>query len=128
LKFVKVNDELYCKIFVDTQLFNEQLISLLATLLKTTSHGAYVENNYLLITVNRNEDRNDILKNNLQDGFLFYQYYLDIEPSKTTNFELYLQQLKFLVAELRSKGMSVVPSCDFEDELNDGKFYTEFMK
>jgi hypothetical protein len=118
LCFVEVNDELYCKIFVDTQLFNEQLISLLAALLKATPHGAYVENNYLLITVNRNEDRNDILKNNLQDGFLFYQYYLDIEPFKTTNFELYLQQLKFLVAELRSKGMRVVPSCDFEDELD----------
>lgn len=114
--------------FIDTQLFNNQLVSLLATLLKTTSHGAYVENNYLSITVNRNEDRSDILKNNTQDGFLFYQYYLDIEPTETTNFELYLQQLKFLVKELRSKGMRVIPACDFEDELNDGKSYTEFMK
>ena len=121
-------DNLYCKLFVDSPMLQGQFILMIADLLKVKANGSYVENKYLFITINRNEDKNMVLKNNPKDGFLFYSYYLDIEPSEGIDINTYLTHLKSLINSLRSKGFKTIAACDFEDELNDSKPYTEFMK
>jgi hypothetical protein len=59
------------------------------------------------------------------NGFLFFPYYLEVNALLHIDYDVYVQQLKNLIKFLRSKGMRVMPSCDFEDELNNGKSYTE---
>lgn len=92
---------------------------------KEFSNSVY--SNYLDVEINHNDEHDEFMKKKLK-GFLYFPYYLEVNALKNIEYNVYLQQLKNLINFLRSKGFQVVAICDFEDELNDGKPATEFMK
>lgn len=125
---LELNEELGCTVFVDSDIAKENLVKLIEDFLdgKKRFSDTIVDNMY--VYVKHNDDRDESMKNHPTDGFLYYEYRLEINPLATTNFQTYVQQLRHLINFLRNKGFKVIPSCTFEDELNDGKNYKEFMK
>jgi hypothetical protein len=109
--------DLYCKIYVDTDINIEQLkdkISMMVSgekqLFRTiiTSFGE--------IDVNKNEDfdRKKVLES---DGFIYSKYYLDIEPKGNIEQQNYIQGISDLLQNLWNSGFKSVAACDFEEEL-----------
>jgi hypothetical protein len=77
-----------------------------------------IDNDYLSLSVMQNKDYDPIKKNNVEDGPLYYQYYLDIEPSGKTDFDTYLIHIKSLISFFKTKGFNPIAACKFEDKLN----------
>ena len=120
----------FCKIFVDTSMGYQGFVILISDFINgTITFLGEIESNALSISVIKNKDFDGELKNRPESGsFVYYQYYLEVEPSEGVDYQTFVKQVKALVDFLRSKGFRTIAACDFEDELNDGKPATEFMK
>jgi len=121
---VNNNFDWYCQVFIDVSLDIDCLRNLIAEI-TNGKHDTYslVENDCLKIHVRKNHDYDNKRKTDSFDGFLFYKFFLDIAPITTKiKFVNYVQQIKSLIKQLRDKGYSVVPACDYEDELNDENY------
>jgi len=114
--------------FVDANETESTLLKKIETFISGKRDIGSTGNQYLAIDVNYNEEYDKNKKKDLKKGFLFFKFYLDITPQQGAMAEDYMEQLKLLINFLRSQGFKVIPSCDFEDELNNGKPYTELMK
>jgi hypothetical protein len=51
------------------------------------------------------------------DNFLYYMYYLDIEPSIQSDEMEYIASIRKLLRQFKLQGTNVVAACDFESEL-----------
>ena len=51
-----------------------------------------------------------------QEDFIFWKFYLDIEPMKVDEKE-YIRGISNLIMNLKEKSIRAVPSCDFEDDI-----------
>jgi hypothetical protein len=102
---------------------------MLSKFLEGTMFLRNIKSQYLSLSVMRNEENNQIMKNKLIDtAFLYYRYYLEVDPAPGVSYENFVQHVKALINFLRAEGMHAIPACDFEDILNDGKPVIEFMK
>jgi len=118
---------LYCKLFIETTLNINELCELVANAVGgEIKPFDTIDSLYLDIDVILNDEYDEKLKHE-SNGFLFYKYYLDIEPVEGTAYRDYVSQVKLLIGFLREKGFKAIPACDFEDELNEEKSYKEFM-
>lgn len=123
------NLNLYCKVFINTQLDEASLVKIIAQLINgKISQINSISSDYLDLDVISNKEFDEKYINLPIDGFLFYKYFLDVEPMPGIKYDDYISQLKILIKGLREKGFNVVPACAFENELNEGKNYKEFMK
>ena len=52
------------------------------------------------------------------DAFLFWRYYIDIEPKEEVEKSVYIAFISKLLLDLRSQGINAVAACGFEDELS----------
>lgn len=121
--------DLYCTIYVDTDMGHPGFVIMISDFLDGEIFLRNIDSEYLSISVMKNEDYDSEKKEAAESGaFVFYRYYLEVDPSEGVDYQTFVKQVKLLVNFLRSKGFRTVPSCDFEDELNDGRPYTEFMK
>lgn len=112
-----MNNDLYCKIYLDTALEIEELYLLINELLSgelepiRTIKTAWCE-----IDLRRNSEFDlKHLEKNLED-FIFWKYYLDVEPMDTDEKE-YIKGISDLIIKLKGKEVKAVPSCDFEEEI-----------
>ena len=131
MEYVQVNDDLYCKIYIDTE--SKVQFKDLVLLISNFIHGEEefansYHNDFIEVDIRTNKEYDPCFRNNKKDGFLFFKYYLEVNAIINVEQKVFISQLKSLIDFLRLRGFRVVPSCDFEDELNDGKPYTEFMK
>jgi hypothetical protein len=108
---------LYCKIFLDCDINQDQLIQLIATLIDGQAEFKTVSNDHCEIDVEKNEDFHDIQRHDYPDGFLYYSYHLDIEPYEEVIFSSYLAVIANLLEQIWSKGYQAVAACDFEEDL-----------
>ena len=115
---MKEYDDLYCKIYVDTDLDIEQqkdkitsVVSGEKVLFRTIA-TAFGE-----IDVNINEDFDEKKRNLESDGFIYSRYYLDIEPIEGIEQQEYISHIGELLKSLWSSGLKSVAACDFEEEL-----------
>lgn len=124
-KFIKLKNvviymlplfDLYTKIFLDTNEGKQNVIDCLAVIINGSVEGASVESNYLDIYVSKNEDFSDS-RRHTQDGFLFYKYYLDIEPKAGVKDNEFISSIANLLEELWKEDIKAVAACDFEDLL-----------
>jgi len=115
------NLDLYCQTFIDTKMDEKEIIKWIQDFIKgkTVSIDAHIKNNFLDIQINSNEDYDEVRKMEKKSGFLFYPFYLDIFPSEKVNQNDYIVHIKELFFFLRGKNCTVVPACDFEDELEE---------
>jgi hypothetical protein len=76
-----------------------------------------IETSWCKIHMQKNKGYNMGDQSDPQDGFLYWRYFLDIEPSETTSESEYIRHLRQFIHELKNQGIGVVPACTFEDEL-----------
>jgi len=112
---MKKYDNLYCKIFIDMQCERDELLSLIAdtvngrkTLFRT------IESDCFEVDVNENEE---FYSKKKDDSFLYYKFFLDVEPCSGVDEDKYIEQVSKLLQYFVSQKINIVPACDFEEEL-----------
>lgn len=114
---MKSYDDLYCKVFVDTDKEISFLVSFISDIEDIEVDGNTLHGKNLILYTQRNDDFNETKRKEFPDGFLHYRYYLDIEPKEGTDQKEYIESISSLLTRLWDKGYKGVASCDFEIEL-----------
>ncbi|MBE9252212.1 1,4-dihydroxy-6-naphthoate synthase [Dolichospermum sp. LEGE 00240] len=108
---------LYCKIYLDCDISLDELIRTIAALV----HGRINRRSVLCagyeIDARKNEDFDENLRCDYPDGFLYYPYSIDIEPTEEILPILYKETIAKLLETFWDKNYQAVAACDFEDEL-----------
>ena len=110
--------DLYCKVYIYSGTEGSDLLAFIAEVVKGNVSLRTVENDLLEATLFKNDDY-DEGKSVDFDGFVFFPYYLEIEPvdeSDVTS-EKYKDLIGNLLEALWGAGLGAVAACDFEDEL-----------
>ncbi len=116
------DENLYCKMFID---FNGELgdaDDLIAKLAKGSMKFKWklIETELAELDVRRNDDYKtpkEHRSKDPKDAFLFWRYYIDIEPKEGTNRAAYVSMIAQLLEALWARGVDAVAACEFEDEL-----------
>lgn len=108
---------LYCKVYVDSQAKKGQLLDLLARMISGTIKMRTLSSPDLQIDLVVNEDFDEAKRLSKQDQFLFYRYYLDVEPTEGVALEQYVRSVGVLLEGLWQSGCKAVAACDFESKL-----------
>jgi hypothetical protein len=108
-------EDLFCKIYVLSELNRFQLAELLGTRLNAEVDGKFVSINTLEIEFRENEDF-DPEKCEALD-FLFYPVYLEVEPKPDVKPMDYIHDIGTVLTCLRENGCKATAACDFEDYL-----------
>ncbi|MFE1630923.1 1,4-dihydroxy-6-naphthoate synthase [Brevibacillus reuszeri] len=116
-------DNLYCKLFIDTDIDDLSLVNLVGQISNGSIQNWVIVNKYSEIYVNKNDDFNETLRGKNGDGFLHSRYFLDIEPSLNVEQNEYIAYVARFLEGLWKEGCQAVAACDFEEELpNNGGY------
>lgn len=111
-------EDLYCKIYVNSPLEIEELVGLISDLSEGTAKPFHeIETKLATIDCMVSHSRDDVLAQVSDDGFVFYKFYLDVEPVAGVARREYISHIRSLVLSLEGRGYQAVAACDFEDEL-----------
>ncbi len=111
-------DDLYCKLYIDTDLEIEQLKDKITSIVSGEKQlFRTIVTTFGEIDVNKNEDFDDEKRELVPDGFIYSKYYLDIEPKEDIGQQDYISSIGDLLKSLWDKGLKSVAACDFEEEL-----------
>jgi hypothetical protein len=108
--------EMYCKVYVDTEMAISALEALLLCAVPGEVRRHTIVGKSIEVDLRRN-DEFDSLKRNSEDGFLWFRYLLDVVPREGVSSELYIASIVEVLKLLSVRGCRAVPSCDFEDRL-----------
>ncbi|QDU62392.1 hypothetical protein Pan216_32590 [Planctomycetes bacterium Pan216] len=111
------NDTCYCKIFVDTVLSKDELARTIARVTNGHCIRRTVYTSWGEIDVVLNEDFDDHDRFNSSDGFLHYQFYLEIEADVRVSRFIFVSSIANLLTEFWRMEFKAVAACDFEHEL-----------
>jgi hypothetical protein len=108
----------YCKIYLDVALAKDEVVRLVREITGGESEGrASVRTSTGVIDVEDNNDFDHEMRRDPATGFLYFRYYLDVEPLRGVGHLSYVEFLSHLLRGLRREAAKVVPACDFEHEL-----------
>lgn len=112
-------NDLYCKVFIDTDMDYNSLFDLIMDSVVGRKNAiSFIITDWCDISVRRNKEyRQEQYLIDVTD-FLYWRYYLDIEPLDIEE-KQYIRNVDKLLRDLREQGMGVVIACDFEDEVNN---------
>ena len=110
-------ENLYCKIFVDSNMNEIDQIKMIASITAGEISKWTVVTDGCEIDVIKNDDYNKLKSKDASDGFLYYRYYLDIEPFESVEKEKYIFEIGLLIQGLWNNKCKAVAACDFEDQL-----------
>ena len=112
-------DDLYCKVFIDTNLNYEELFSLIMQYIDGKKDAvSYINTDWCSICVKNNKDYNTELYMLNPDDFIYWKYYLDIEPNDIEERE-YINKVSNLLKYIRKHCIAVIAACDFEQEIDN---------
>ncbi len=111
------NQNLYCKILISTDVSEDVLLKKVASITSGRIDQWTVITEWSEIDVVSNDDFNETKSGEVPDGFLFYPYYIDMEPGKDVFREKYISEVGSLLKGLWEQGWKAVAACDFEHEL-----------
>jgi hypothetical protein len=118
---------MYCKLFVDSTSDENQLLALIASITSGTIEsktGTVLSADFELY-LDENDDFDETRRLQGEDQFLFYRYYLDVEPTENAPRERYVNAVGNLLEGLWRSGYKAVAACDFEGELpRSGGYHT----
>lgn len=106
--------DLYCKVYLDSTLPTNDLVELLTEGLGGQHRKWTITTNLVEVYVDENEDFDDGRRHNPDNGFLFYPYYVDMEPKPDVPADSYIDAVRRLLAFLKGQGIRAVAACDFE--------------
>lgn len=111
-------DDLYCKVFIDTNLSYEELFSRIMNYVGGKKESfSYVVADWCDMFIQKNKEYN--VEQYILDStdFVYWKYYLDIEPQNIDECQ-YIKKIANLLSYLREYCKGVVIACNFEDEVN----------
>lgn len=110
-------NNLYCKVFVDTNLNYEEIFSRVMDYVGGKKESfSYIVTDWCDMSIQKNKEYNKEQYLQDTDNFLYWKYYLDIEPIETDE-DTYIKRIQYLLKYLKEYCNGVVAACDFEDEL-----------
>jgi hypothetical protein len=107
---------LFCKIYVLVALPKQAVLELLVELTKGDQIGSTIETPWGVLDLLKN-DESDLTKVSGPDAFLFFPYFVDIEPARDVNRGKYVKEIGNLLLALWNKKIAAVAASDFECEL-----------
>jgi hypothetical protein len=110
-------EDLYCKIYVNTDMSKKMFLDFIAQTINGSIELRTVCGPFFEVDVVNNPDAEPLQASEQDDGFLYYPYYLDVEPLDNTKRESYIASISRLLRALWNIGAKAVAACDFEDEL-----------
>ncbi|MGK5510488.1 1,4-dihydroxy-6-naphthoate synthase [Brevibacillus formosus] len=114
---MKSQYDLFTKIFLDTDNEKTSVIEMVSKIVKGLVTGSTIVTEQAEIFIFNNGDFSKEKRNQGSDEFLYYRYYLDIEPIEDVEEKVYIGEISKLLTELWNSGFKAIASCDFEDEL-----------
>ena len=108
---------LYCKIYLNCDVSRDELIQSIATIVNGKINVSSILTPDCEIDVRKNEDFDENQCYEYPDGFLYYPYYLDIEPTEEIASIFYKQTITRLLEAFWAEKSQAVAACDFEEEL-----------
>ena len=115
--------DLWCEIFLDT---NVEVLDLILLLLPNwiKKYHWKVETDLLSIYITKNDEYNEKLKDNSSEWFLYFKYYLEIEPiNENLDKEKYIEEIWKLLEWFWKNGCKAVAVCDFDYKLPKNWWY-----
>ena len=109
--------DLYCKIFIDNDDPDEAIAKKVSLITSGDIDQWTVITDWSEIDIVQNDDFNEIKRREDPDGFLFYRYYIEMEPEENVLRQDYIMKVGRLLECLWKEGWEAVAACDFEDEL-----------
>ncbi|NMM54792.1 MULTISPECIES: hypothetical protein [Paenibacillus] len=109
--------DLFTKIFVDSDVDKEMLLDTVSTIVMGTISGSSILTKQAEIFIFNNGDFDKDKRNQGNDGFLYYKYYLEIEPTEDVIDRNYVLEISNLLTKLWDADFKAIASCDFEDLL-----------
>jgi hypothetical protein len=109
--------DLFTKIFVDSDVDKEMLLDTVSTIVMGTISGSSILTKQAEIFIFNNGDFDKDKRNQGNDGFLYYKYYLEIEPTEDVIDRNYVVEISNLLTKLWDADFKAIASCDFEDLL-----------
>ena len=109
--------DLFTKIFLDTDNEKTSVVETVSKIVEGSVIGSTIVTEQAEIFVFNNGDFSEEKRNQGSDEFLYYRYYLDIEPIEDAEEKVYIGEISKLLTELWDYGFKAIASCDFEDEL-----------
>lgn len=108
-------EDLYCKVYLDAPGNTDELKKIVAEASRGSLTGRSVTTDVLQIDIFENIANT---AHGGMNGFVTWPYYLEIEPiDSAVDGRAYIASLAELVRELKLMCCGVMPSCDFEDQL-----------
>lgn len=115
---IEVYDNLYCKLYLDAMSEKDELYSLLQELTCGKAEPiSIIKTACCEMYLGRNKEFDINLQNKDRTDFIYWQYYLDIEPTNSEQ-EEYIKEIAALILKLKKININAVPSCDFEEEIH----------
>lgn len=109
--------DLTCRLYVDGSANLEELATLLLQIVDGKRVGRTISTSSFEIDLEKSEDF-DPIRSNEVDGFLFWSMGAYLEPlSNSISEKSYIVAVSTLIKEMRERGLRVVASCDFEDDI-----------
>ena len=110
-------DNLYCQVFADTNLGYEKIFLMIMNHVGGKKESfSYIVTDWCDMFIQKNKEYNKEQYLQDTDNFLYWKYYLDIDPVETDE-ETYIKGIQDLLKYLKEYCNGVVAACDFEDEL-----------
>ncbi|RAT95815.1 hypothetical protein [Brevibacillus sp. Leaf182] len=109
--------DLFTKIFVDGDVDKEMLLNTVSNIVMGTISGSSISTKQAEIFIFNNGDFDEDKRNQGNDGFLYYKYYLEIEPTEDVGYRNYVLEISNLLTKLWDADFKAIASCDFEDLL-----------
>ncbi|RUT39510.1 1,4-dihydroxy-6-naphthoate synthase [Paenibacillus anaericanus] len=109
--------DLFTKIFLDSDVDKGVLKDRISEFVKGAVSGSSILAEQAEIFIFNNGDFDEDKRNQGNDDFLHYKYYLEIEPTEDVNDSNYVLVISNLLTKLWDAGFKAVASCDFEDLL-----------
>ena len=112
-------NNLYCKVYVDTNLSYEEIFSKVMDFVAGKKESfRYVITEWCEMFIQKNTEYSEEQYLNETDDFVYWKYYFDIEPIRIDE-DTYIKRIYILLNYLRGFCNGVVAACDFEDELKE---------
>ena len=109
---------LYCKILVDTEMTESELLKLVCEITQGVKQGVRtVATSDYEADVLENDNFDRVRRSKGRDQFLYYRCYLDVFPTPQTLRANYVKAVGGLLEKLWRSGCKAVAACRFEDEL-----------
>lgn len=112
-----MDDDLYCKIYLNGVSGIDVLGKLLMDVFGCSSEGRSFRLGGLLVDVFDNRSAGHPAAAADEDDFVRWPFYLEVEPASGGDSRVFLEDLVALLKGLRSQGLKAIPSCSFEDRI-----------